>query len=219
MLFSRNRASHRFIDFDTETSQMTCLHRMPVSGGARRTGGGIPFDRDDFYSASRRHKRFGLGSAGLLGILLLSLPLTPGVAATATNTFAVTATVQATCLVTATTVAFGTYTGVVVTATGTLSITCTNTTPYSVALSAGLGVTPTATVTTRHMTGPGVGLNYGLFRDGAWTLNWGLTPGTDTAAGTGNGNVQTLTVYGQLPAGQYIAPGAYTDTITATINY
>jgi spore coat protein U-like protein len=38
-------------------------------------------------------------------------------------------------------------------------------------------------------------------------------------SGTGNGNAQTLTVYGQLPAGQYVTPGAYADTITATITY
>jgi spore coat protein U-like protein len=37
--------------------------------------------------------------------------------------------------------------------------------------------------------------------------------------GTGNGAIQALTVYGQTPAGQYVSPGSYTDTITATITY
>jgi len=27
------------------------------------------------------------------------------------------------------------------------------------------------------------------------------------------------TVYGQVAAGQYVAPGSYTDTITATVTY
>jgi spore coat protein U-like protein len=42
---------------------------------------------------------------------------------------------------------------------------------------------------------------------------------TDTVAGTGNGAAQAITVYGQAAAGQYVAPGSYADTITATITY
>jgi spore coat protein U-like protein len=38
-------------------------------------------------------------------------------------------------------------------------------------------------------------------------------------AGARNGAVQALTVYGQTPAGQYLAPGSYTDTVIATITY
>ena len=30
---------------------------------------------------------------------------------------------------------------------------------------------------------------------------------------------QAITVYGQATAGQFVAPGAYTDTITATVTY
>ncbi|MBN6743443.1 spore coat protein U domain-containing protein, partial [Acidithiobacillus sp. MC6.1] len=75
-------------------------------------------------------------------------------------------------------------------------------------------------VSTRAMTGPSSAtLSYGLFQDAAYTTNWGNTVGTDTKTGTGNGSAQALTVYGQIPAGQYPAPGTYTDTITATITY
>jgi len=28
-----------------------------------------------------------------------------------------------------------------------------------------------------------------------------------------------LTVYGQIPGGQFVTPGAYVDTITATVTY
>jgi spore coat protein U-like protein len=62
-------------------------------------------------------------------------------------------------------------------------------------------------------------LNYELFRDSARTLNWGNTIGTDTVAGTGNGLAQTLTVYGRILGSQLVAPGAYTDTVTATLTY
>ena len=139
-------------------------------------------------------------------------------AATATTTFQVTATVQATCLISATNLAFGTYTGVVASSTSTITVTCTNTSPYNVGLNP--GTAPGATVTTRKMTGPGAALlAYALYQDAGHTINWGQTVGTDTEAGTGNGSAQTLTVYGLLGAGQFPAPGAYVDTITATVTY
>lgn len=139
-------------------------------------------------------------------------------AATATATMGVTSTVQATCLISATPLAFGTYTGAQVDSTGTVSVTCTNTTPYNVGLNVGLATG--ATVTTRKMTGPsGALLNYALYSDTGRTTNWGNTVSTDTVAGTGNAASQALTVYGRETAAQYVTPGAYTDTITATITY
>jgi len=153
-----------------------------------------------------------------LGCLVLGLTPSSASAATATTTFAVTATVQATCLVSATPMAFGTYTGTQATSSSTVSVTCTNTTPYNVGLNA--GVATGATVSSRKMTGPSSALlNYSLFSDSARTVNWGQTVGTDTVSGSGNGTAQALTVYGQVAAGQYVAPGAYTDTITATVTY
>lgn len=153
-----------------------------------------------------------------LGFLALGLASRPALAATATTTFAVTATVQATCLVSATPMAFGTYSGVQANSSSTVSVTCTNTSPYNVGLSTGLATG--ATVTTRKMTGPGSALlGYSLFSDSARTVNWGQTIGTDTVTGTGNGSAQALTVYGEVAAGQFLAPGAYTDTITATVTY
>ena len=156
--------------------------------------------------------------AAVLGLLALGLATVPAAAATASNSFGVTATVQATCTVAATTLSFGSYTGTAANATSAVSVTCTNATPYTVGLSA--GVASGATVTARKMTGPASGLlSYSLFSDPSRTLNWGQTVGSDTVTGTGNGAVQALTVYGQTPAGQYLAPGTYTDTITATITY
>jgi len=150
--------------------------------------------------------------------MALGLASRPALAATATTTFGVNATVQSTCLVSATAMAFGTYTGAVATSTSAVSVTCTNTTPYNVGLSAGLATG--ATVTTRSMTGPAAALlGYALFSDSARTVNWGQTIGTDTVTGTGNGAAQAITVYGQAAASQYVAPGAYADTITATVTY
>jgi spore coat protein U-like protein len=139
-------------------------------------------------------------------------------AATSVGSIAVTSTVNATCVNTVTPIAFGTYTGVVASTTATINVTCTNTTPYTVGLDPGLFTA--ATVTTRELTGTGgAGLNYVLTSDAAYAVNWGQTAGTDTIAGTGTGAAQPMTIYGQEAAGQYVAPGAYTDTITVTITY
>jgi spore coat protein U-like protein len=70
------------------------------------------------------------------------------------------------------------------------------------------------------MTGPASAvLSYGLFQNAGFTTNWGQTTGTDTVTGTGNGAAQAITVYGQVAAGQYVAPGSYVDTVTATVTY
>jgi spore coat protein U-like protein len=62
-------------------------------------------------------------------------------------------------------------------------------------------------------------LNYGLFQNNTWTTNWGNTLATNWESGTGSGIAQVLNVYGQIPAAQFVTPGAYTDTITATVTY
>jgi spore coat protein U-like protein len=137
---------------------------------------------------------------------------------TFTGTIKVTSTVSAYCELSATALSFGTYSGAVLKVDSALIATCTNTTPYNVGLNQ--GTASGATVTTRKMTGPSSSLlNYTLFSNSGLTTNWGNTVGTSTLAGTGNGSAQTLTVYGEIPAAQYVRPGSYSDTITATITY
>lgn len=160
-----------------------------------------------------RHLILGLGAVAGAG-----LSTGTAEAATTTSTFNVTATVQATCTVSATNLAFGAYAGVQVTGTTAIAVSCTNTTAYQVGLNA--GATSGATVTTRQMAGPSAAvLNYALYRDAARTQNWGNTAGTDTVSGTGDGTQRSITVYGTIPAGQYVSPGAYSDTIVVTVTY
>jgi spore coat protein U-like protein len=122
-----------------------------------------------------------------------------------------------TCTVSATAVAFGSYTGVIVDVTGTVTVTCPNGRAYDVALSAGTATG--ATVTNRSMTGPGSALlGYGLYSNATHTTNWGNTAATNWVTGTGTGAAQPITVYAQLPAAQYVAPGSYADTITVTVS-
>ncbi len=154
----------------------------------------------------------------VLGVLALGFAPVSASAATATANIQVTASIAATCSISATGMPFGVYSGAAITATSTLTVTCTNTTPYTVGLNAG---TSGGTVSTRKMKGTGANvLPYSLFSDNSRTINWGNTPGTDTpASAQGNGSAQTLTVYGQIPASQYLAIDTYADTITATVNY
>ena len=123
-----------------------------------------------------------------------------------------------TCIVSAASLGFGNYTGAVVNANSTYTVTCTNGTTYTVGLNQGL--TTGATVTTRQMgiTQPAGGLNYSLLTGSYAGSNWGNTSGS-WVSGTGSGAAQPLTVYGVLPAGQYVPPGSYTDTIAVTVTY
>ena len=58
-----------------------------------------------------------------------------------------------------------------------------------------------------------------LYSNSGRTVVWGNTVGTNTIAGTGNGSVHNLTVYGSVPAQTTPAAGTYTDTITVTVTY
>jgi spore coat protein U-like protein len=158
--------------------------------------------------------------SALLGFVVLGQTPISAVAQAnpATTTFNVTATVLKDCIVSATGLPFGNYTGALVNVSSTVTVTCTSGTAYTVGLNAGL--TTGATVTTRQMgiTQPAGGLNYSLLTTSYSGANWGNTSGT-WVSGTGSGAAQPLTVYGVLPAGQYVPPGSYTDTIAVTVTY
>lgn len=155
---------------------------------------------------------------------IVLLCIAPGVGAhatTVTGSFQVQITIQATCtLVSATNLNFGTN-GVLaanIDQTNTITVQCTNTTPYDIGLNKGLNG---AAVTTRQMKGGPSNelINYAIFRDSARTQNWGETIGTDTVTGTGNGAAQSFTAYGRVAPQTTPTPGSYTDTITVTVTY
>ena len=140
-------------------------------------------------------------------------------AATSTASIAVTATVLSYCSVAAAPLTFGNYSSTAASlANTTLSVLCTNGTPYNIGLDQGAG--SGATTTTRTLTVPSSAtLNYALYTSNALTTTWGNVIGTSTVPGTGNGLGQSLTVYGKIASGQYTAPGAYTDSVTVTLTY
>jgi len=155
-------------------------------------------------------------------IAALALPSGAAVYGNGTKTanFDVTLKIVADCAIVASALDFGQTQGVLSTAvkvTSNINVTCSNSTPYNVGLSAGTGAGSTGT--TRYMSGTGGNVQtvqYNLYQNGTGT-QWGATQGTDTMAGTGNGTAQTLTVHGEIPVQNTPAPDTYKSTITATV--
>jgi spore coat protein U-like protein len=163
------------------------------------------------------HRLYFIGAAAAVGLLLSS---SATFAATSTATFTVQVTIVATCTInSASTLNFGSQ-GIFtanVDQTSTIQIQCTNTTPYTIGLDAGVGTG--ATVAVRKMTSGGATVNYTLYSDSGRTTVWGTTIGTNTVAATGSGAAQSYTVYGRIPAQTTPAPGTYNDTVTVTVTY
>jgi spore coat protein U-like protein len=142
---------------------------------------------------------------------------TTGGTPNANTTFTVRATIVANCTISASTLAFGIYTGVQLDATSTLTVNCTNTTPYYINL--GNGLHPDTSSFPRLSSAGGALVSYRLYQDTARTIAWRNSYNVDGKSGTGTGLTQTLTVYGRVLAQQYGTPGLYTDTIVATLVY
>jgi spore coat protein U-like protein len=163
--------------------------------------------------------RLALAMSSALGLGLAS---TGASATTATSPFTVQVTIAASCtVVSGTLLNFGGSVGVLtgnLDVSTTLQVQCTNTTAYNIGLDKGANG---ASVTTRLMKGgpSNETIAYSLYRDSAHTLNWGVTIGTDTQAGTGTGAAQTYTVYGRIGQQNTPTPGLYIDTVTITVTY
>jgi spore coat protein U-like protein len=142
-------------------------------------------------------------------------------AATASSSFQVQLTVQASCSVTsATTLDFGSTTllSAAIDQSTTLNVQCSQTTPFNVGLNA--GTTSGGSTAVRKLSAGGAQtIDYALYRDAAHTQVWGDTIGTDTLASVGTGSSQSFAVYGRVPVQTTPAPGAYTDTVTVTVTY
>ena len=126
------------------------------------------------------------------------------------------------CTISATSVNFGNYNvfnGSAVDSTGTITYTC-NSAASNVTISLSTGAS--SSYRPRAMSKGAEALNYNLFRDAARTSIWGDgTNGTAVYSRNNppNNNPVNVTVYGQIPAGQDVSAGTFSDTISATINF
>ena len=145
-------------------------------------------------------------------------------AATTNGTIPVSASVATNCSLVTTPIAFGAYDPLSATpldATGTLELTCTTGAVPQVALDAGQN----ASGTQRRMTDGANFLSYDLFQPVdntaaavcAYTTPYDATGFTLTAAPSAA--ARTFNVCGQLPAGQSVPAGLYSDVVAVTVTF
>jgi len=110
--------------------------------------------------------------------------------------------------------------------TGSISVQCTNSTPYSIGLDNGTH----ASGSQRRMYSAATGqyISYNLYTDSARSMAWAASTsasscsgGTGTCAlGTGTGTTQSaVTVYGRVPPQTTPSIGTYTDSVVVTVTY
>lgn len=152
-------------------------------------------------------------------LLVAAAGLAPrALAASATTTFNVTATVQTSCSVSAADLTFGTYDAASPTdtlGTSTVTVTCSLLTPYTVSLNAGNN----ASGSTRRMGSGSARLAYEIYRDVAMLNIFGTVASALNVSGVGTGFAVPTTIYGKIPKAQAVVPGSYTDQITVTVDY
>ncbi|HLI12670.1 MAG TPA: spore coat U domain-containing protein [Alphaproteobacteria bacterium] len=162
--------------------------------------------------------KFAARLVAVSGLLAAAAGAIPAEATTATTSFQVTANVQSSCTVSATAMAFGTYSLTSGnTATSTITVTCTNGTKATIALDNGQNGGRGGSFGTRAMSAGGSNyLGYDIYTSTAYTTVWNTT---NTQTVTSTGSPVNLTAYGRLPSGQAPATGSYTDTVTVTATF
>lgn len=172
--------------------------------------------------------KHGLG-AGFGGLLLALLSLVAAQAASVTAVMNVSATVPASCTLSAGNLGFGTIDPqTTVTATANLTVSCPQGLAYQVSIDAGQHYDAERGL--RTMTGSNGGkARYSLLKNAEGSGQWGDNDFARTylyggsVSGVGSGGVQTLTVYGRVEAagntGLQFPSGSYSDQLLVTVNY
>ena len=149
---------------------------------------------------------------------------------TTTGNMTVTATVAPKCLfISAAPLNFTTTYDASAKVTGSTSFTfyCTKSTAWYVNLNTGANAANAVGTTRAMANGTTDYLSYELYTDAGDTNVWSptATSGATVASGTGTGGTgagltaNSVNVYGAIPAGEYVTPGSYTDTVLVTVNY
>jgi spore coat protein U-like protein len=148
-------------------------------------------------------------------------------ALTATANLTVQVNITASCTVGASTLDFGAVAGTSLTsvaqATGSVSVTCTNGSPYAI----GMGQGANYSTTNRMVNGGANYLSYGLYTDSGYSHPWTTAASNNSCStanscvtGTGTGAAVATPLYGQIAiTSPAPAPGAYTDTVVMTVTY
>jgi len=192
----------------TFSRSITVYGKIPGSAlaGVKTAG-----NADTVYSASFA----GFGSIAYAFYGLVSSPCTAG--ATASFGFTAKATVSNNCLISTGNLAFGSNSVLkaAVRSNAAMNVQCTANSAYQVSLGAGASGDVSARTMKNAATGETIGYTISSSLDGpAWGDG---SRGTAVYTGTGNGGVQTITMYGRVPAQKTPTPGDYKDTVIATL--
>ncbi len=105
--------------------------------------------------------------------------------------------------------------------TGTLTLNCTSGSGITLVISLSQG--SSGSYAARTLKNGTAALNYNLYTTAAYTTVWGNGTGSTQTVSMGSHNTSKLpvsaTVYGSISALQNAVPGAYTDSITATVTF
>ena len=99
---------------------------------------------------------------------------------------------------------------------GNITINCKGSaSAFIVALSSG----QSNSYISRLMKSGGNALSYNLYTSAARNIIWGDGTGGSSTMMINKNDTATLSLFGQIPAGQDAAVGAYTDNITTIVNF
>ena len=127
----------------------------------------------------------------------------------------------AACTISATAVSFGGYDVFAATpnnnGVGSMNIVCTKgkSPPFAVRLSTG----QSNSYASRLMNSGADSMNYNLYTSAARTVVWGDGTGGSSVMTAAERSTTALSIFGQIPAGQDAAVGAYSDSITAMVTF
>jgi spore coat protein U-like protein len=97
-----------------------------------------------------------------------------------------------------------------------ISVTCTRNTGAAVSFDFGMN---SASGPDRGMSGGSDVLRYQIYRDAARSLVWSRGADALQVVSRGVSSSELLTVFGRIPPNQEVAPGAYSDLLTATVDF
>lgn len=125
------------------------------------------------------------------------------------------------CTVNTTSVNFGAYdigSAATLDSTGSITLQCTESTPVTVTIGPSL-VSGALVPRSMNLVSGSDALNYNLYTDAGHSSIWGDgTQGTATVVSSVTAGIpRNETIYGTAPAGQNVAVGSYSDTLTVTI--
>ena len=196
------------------TRSYTIYGKIP---GSALAGIGTSGNGDTVYTSS-----FGADATFTYSLTTLLGPPacnTGAPAITAPLPFQVRASIVNNCVINASNLSFGSSNVLAgaVRANAGLAVRCTANNAYRIALNGGVNGSVADRRMRNGVTGETVRYLISATPDGA---GWGDgSAGTSMAAGTGNGAVQNLPLYGLVPAQATPSPGDYKDTVTATVYF